>query len=78
MLGLDPLYVANEGRFVCFLPEAQAERALAIMQAHPVAKGAARIGEVAGGTPGLVTLVSRIGATRIVDLPSGEQLPRIC
>jgi hydrogenase expression/formation protein HypE len=78
MLGLDPLYVANEGRFVCFLPAAQADRALEILRAHPHSKDAARIGEVTGDTPGLVTLISRIGAARIMDLPSGEQLPRIC
>jgi hydrogenase expression/formation protein HypE len=78
MLGLDPLYVANEGRFVCFLPAAQADRALEILRAHPQSKDATRIGEVTGDTPGLVTLISRIGAARIMDLPSGEQLPRIC
>jgi hydrogenase expression/formation protein HypE len=78
MLGLDPLYVANEGRFVCFLPEAQAVRALEVLRAQPLGAGAARIGEAAGEFPGVVTLISRIGAARILDLPSGEQLPRIC
>ncbi|MFB3818231.1 MAG: hydrogenase expression/formation protein HypE [Candidatus Methylomirabilales bacterium] len=78
MLGLDPLYVANEGRFVCFLPEAQAARALEVLRAEPLGAGAARIGEVAGDLPGVVSLISRIGAARIMDLPSGEQLPRIC
>jgi hydrogenase expression/formation protein HypE len=78
MLGLDPLHVANEGRFVCFLPEADAERALAVLRAHPVAARAVRIGTVTGVDPGLVTVVSRIGVSRILDLPSGEQLPRIC
>jgi hydrogenase expression/formation protein HypE len=78
MLGLDPLYVANEGRFVCFLPEAQAARALEVLRAQPLGAGAARIGEAAGEFPGVVTLISRIGAARILDLPSGEQLPRIC
>jgi hydrogenase expression/formation protein HypE len=78
MLGLDPLYVANEGRFLCLLPAGQVERALEILRAHPQGKAAAHIGEVAGGPAGLVTLVSRLGVARIMDLPSGEQLPRIC
>jgi hydrogenase expression/formation protein HypE len=78
ILGFDPLYVANEGRFVCFVPEADARRALPIFRAHPLGKDAAIIGSVAQKAPGLVTLESRIGATRIVDMLSGEQLPRIC
>jgi len=79
ILGFDPLYVANEGRFVCFLPAAEADRALAILRADPLGAGACRIGEVAdGGTPGRLLLESRIGAWRILDRLSGEQLPRIC
>jgi hydrogenase expression/formation protein HypE len=78
ILGFDPLYVANEGRLACFVPEPDAPRALAILQAHPLGKHAAVIGVVTQKTPGLVTLESRIGATRIVDMLSGEQLPRIC
>ena len=78
ILGFDPLYVANEGRLVCFAPEADAERALQILQAHPLGKEAAIIGAVSQTAPGLVTIESRIGATRIVDMLSGEQLPRIC
>jgi hydrogenase expression/formation protein HypE len=78
ILGFDPLYVANEGRFVCFAPEADAERALKICQSHPLGKDAAIIGRVAEQPAGLVTIESRIGATRIVDMLSGEQLPRIC
>ena len=78
ILGLDPLYVANEGRCVAFVAARDAERALAIMQKHPQGAGAVRIGSVAGDSPGLVTMQSRIGASRIVDLLSGEQLPRIC
>ena len=78
ILGFDPLYVANEGRFVCFTPEPDAERALRILQSHPLGKEASRIGSVTKKVPGLVTLESRIGATRIVDMLSGEQLPRIC
>ncbi len=79
ILGFDPLYVANEGRLVAFVAPQDAERALEILQAHPLGRGAAQIGSVnAEGRPGLVTLKSRIGASRIVDMMSGEQLPRIC
>ncbi len=79
MLGFDPLYVANEGRFVAFVAPQDAERALDILRAHPLGAGAERIGAVnADGRPGVVTMKSRIGATRIVDMLSGEQLPRIC
>jgi hydrogenase expression/formation protein HypE len=78
ILGLDPLYVANEGRFIAIVPEASATRALEILRGHPVSAGATRLGTVSADTTGLVTLRSRIGASRIVDLLSGEQLPRIC
>ncbi len=78
ILGFDPLYVANEGRFVSFVPAREAERALQLMRAHPLGAQASIIGTVADDTPGLVTMRSRIGATRIVDTLSGEQLPRIC
>lgn len=78
LLGFDPLYVANEGRFAAFVPEAEADRALAVLRAHAVSAGAVRIGHVADNSEPLVTLESRIGATRIVDMLSGEQLPRIC
>ncbi len=73
ILGLDPLYVANEGRFVAFVPQAQAERALAAIGA-----GAAQIGAVRADAKGKVTAQSSIGISRIVDMLSGEQLPRIC
>lgn len=78
ILGFDPIYVANEGRFIAIVPEADAASALAIMQAHAVSDGARVIGTVANSARGLVTMRSRIGATRIVDMLSGEQLPRIC
>jgi len=78
ILGLDPLYVANEGRFAAFIPAAQADRALHILRTIPVSAGAARIGEVAEAPAGIVTLRSRIGGSRVVDMLSGEQLPRIC
>jgi hydrogenase expression/formation protein HypE len=78
MLGLDPLHVANEGRFVAFVAPEDAERALKLMRGCPTAAGAARIGQVAVATEPLVVLKSRIGVSRILDMPSGEQLPRIC
>ncbi len=78
MLGLDPLYVANEGRFVAFVPKAEAEKALGIMRRHPQGAGSCVIGEVGGSGEARVILKSRIGANRIVDMISGEQLPRIC
>ncbi len=78
LLGFDPLYVANEGRFAVFLPAAQADRALEIMRAHPLGAEAANIGEVLEGPAGLVTMTSAIGGSRVVDMLSGEQLPRIC
>jgi hydrogenase expression/formation protein HypE len=78
ILGFDPLYVANEGRFVSFVPARDVERALQRMRAHPLGAQGCVIGTVADGNPGLVTMRSMIGATRIVDMLSGEQLPRIC
>ena len=78
MLGLDPFYIANEGKLVACVPEAQAEAALAAMRAHPYGREAARIGTVVEAHPGLVTARTAIGGTRVVDLPAGELLPRIC
>jgi hydrogenase expression/formation protein HypE len=78
IIGLDPLYVANEGRFIAFIPRAESERALAIMSEHSLGAGSARIGVVGERGSGTVTLTGRLGTTRILDLHSGEQLPRIC
>jgi hydrogenase expression/formation protein HypE len=78
MFGLDPLYVANEGRFVAFVPATESGRALALLRADPLGREAQRIGQVAAGSAGLVTLRGRIGTQRVLDLLSGEQLPRIC
>ncbi len=78
VLGFDPLYLANEGRMVVFVPESECARALDILRSGPGGEFAARVGTVAADSPGLVTLKSRIGTTRIVDMLSGEQLPRIC
>ncbi len=78
ILGLEPLYVANEGRFVCIIPEAQAARALKIIADTAPGGPPAIIGKVRRGPAGQVTLRSVIGAERILDRMSGEQLPRIC
>jgi hydrogenase expression/formation protein HypE len=78
ILGFDPLYVACEGRFVAFVAPQDAERALALMRLHPLGAQAAIIGTVKADHPGVVTMKSRIGVSRIVDMISGEQLPRIC
>ena len=78
MLGLDPLHVACEGRFAAFITAKDAERALQIMGHHAVGAGSAVIGRVVESAAPLVTLKSVIGASRILDMPSGEQLPRIC
>jgi len=78
ILGLDPFYVANEGRFAAIVPERNVEQALEVMRRFAVSSNAARIGEVHGSNPGTVTLKSRIGGHRVLDMLSGEQLPRIC
>lgn len=78
VLGLDPLYVANEGKLVAVVPASEADTVLAAMKSHPLGRDAAIIGSVVDGPPGVVVMKSRIGGTRIVDMLSGEQLPRIC
>ena len=78
LLGLDPLYLANEGRLVLFCPAEQAEAALAAMRALPEGEGACIIGRANTGTPGRVTLRTAFGGARLVDMLVGEQLPRIC
>jgi hydrogenase expression/formation protein HypE len=78
ILGLEPLYVANEGRFVCFLPAAQAPQALEILRRTAPGGAPALIGTVRATPQGTVLLRSVIGAERILDRLSGEQLPRIC
>jgi hydrogenase expression/formation protein HypE len=78
MLGLDPLYVANEGNFVAFVPEARVEAALAALRNHPLGRSACRIGVAVADHPGMVVMKTRMGGTRIVDLLPGGQLPRIC
>jgi hydrogenase expression/formation protein HypE len=78
ILGFDPLYLANEGRFIAFVPQSHAEHALQIMQSGPEDSIPAQIGTVSEAATGDVILKSRIGANRIVDMFTGEQLPRIC
>jgi hydrogenase expression/formation protein HypE len=78
LLGLDPLYVPCEGRLVAFVPAADADDALAILRRDPLGGGATRIGRVGAEPAGMVTLRTRFGAGRLLDLLSGEQLPRIC
>jgi hydrogenase expression/formation protein HypE len=77
-MGLDPMVVANEGKVVAFVAESDAERALEAMRADPRGAGATRIGTVTDDHPGVVVARTGIGGTRVVDLPLGEQLPRIC
>jgi hydrogenase expression/formation protein HypE len=78
LLGLDPLYVANEGKLVCICPAAEAEPLLAAMRAHPLGRDATRIGEVVADPDGFVQMETAFGGQRIVDWLAGEQLPRIC
>ncbi len=78
LLGFDPLYVANEGRFVAIVPAADADRALRVLQSFDVSADVEMIGVVSEAPAGLVTARSRIGATRMIDMLTGEQLPRIC
>lgn len=78
ILGLDPLYVANEGKVIAFVPPESAETVLAVMRAHPLGKDSTLIGEVVDDHPGMVTMKTRVGGSRVVDMLSGEQLPRIC
>ncbi len=78
MLGLDPLYVANEGKLIAVVPAEDAERLVTVMRAHPLGRNAALIGQVVAEHPGMVTMRSVVGGERVVTLLSGEQLPRIC
>jgi hydrogenase expression/formation protein HypE len=77
-LGLDPLYVANEGKLVAIVPATHAERLLAAMRAHPQGRDAAIVGEVIDDPHGFVQMQTRFGGRRNVDWLTGEQLPRIC
>jgi hydrogenase expression/formation protein HypE len=78
ILGLDPLYAANEGKMVVVLPAAEAQEALNAMRATAEGRGATSVGRVAEGTAGRVTLRTALGTHRILDRHVGEQMPRIC
>ncbi|MCC6605158.1 MAG: hydrogenase expression/formation protein HypE [Anaerolineae bacterium] len=78
LLGMDPLFVANEGKLLAIVPAAAAEAVLAAMQAHPLGQEAAVIGQVVSQHPGMLVAKTGIGATRVVAMQIGEQLPRIC
>jgi hydrogenase expression/formation protein HypE len=77
-LGLDPMGIANEGRLVAIVAPEAADQVMDAMTANPLGRDAAVIGRVTDDHPGLVTAQTPLGATRVVDLPLGEQLPRIC
>ena len=78
LLGIDPLYVANEGKLVAVVPLDQADAALAALRANPLGSAAARVGEIHSEPPGIVVLRTSMGGTRIVDMLVGDPLPRIC
>jgi hydrogenase expression/formation protein HypE len=78
ILGFDPLYVANEGKLIAFVSPNAANIILNSMRTHPLGKNAVLIGEVVANHPGTVIMKTRIGGSRVVDMLSGEQLPRIC
>jgi hydrogenase expression/formation protein HypE len=78
LLGLDPLYVANEGKLVAIVATQAAGAALDALRAHPYGRRAALIGRVTDGHPGRVVLRTALGARRVLGMLSGEQLPRIC
>jgi hydrogenase expression/formation protein HypE len=78
ILGLDPLYVANEGKLLAVVPSDVAAAVVAAMRGHPLGANAAIIGEVVEDHPGFVTMKTRVGGMRVVDMLTGEQLPRIC
>jgi hydrogenase expression/formation protein HypE len=78
MLGLDPLYVASEGRLIAVVPPQDSERLVQVMRCHPLGRDASKVGEIVADHPGMVTQRSLVGGERVVTMLSGEQLPRIC
>ncbi len=78
ILGLDPLYIANEGKVLVIVPGGEAEAVLAAMKKHPLGRDSAIIGHITDDHPGVVRMITRIGSSRIIDMLTGEQLPRIC
>jgi hydrogenase expression/formation protein HypE len=78
LLGLDPVYVANEGKAVLFVAPEAADRVLAVLRAHPLGKSAARIGQVTAEHKRMLVARTALGANRVIPIQIGEQLPRIC
>jgi hydrogenase expression/formation protein HypE len=78
ILGLDPLYVANEGKLIAVVAPEETDRIVEAMRKHPLGRRAAVIGEIVSEHPGMVVMKSQIGGERVVTLLTGEQLPRIC
>jgi len=78
LLGLDPVYVANEGKAVFFVAPEAAEKVLAVLKAHPLGRDAARIGQVTAEHPKMLVARTAMGANRVIAIQIGEQLPRIC
>jgi hydrogenase expression/formation protein HypE len=78
LLGLDPLYVANEGKLIAIVEPGAAERVVEAMRRHPLGREARVIGSVTKTHPQLVTMRTALGTTRVVDMLAGDQLPRIC
>ena len=78
LLGLDPLYVANEGKLVCFCAPGDAETVLAVLRGHPLGRGARLIGRCVEDEHAFVQMETAFGGNRIIDWIAGEQLPRIC
>ena len=78
LLGLDPLYVANEGKLIAFVPAEDVDKVLAAMREHPLGVRAAAVGTCVAEHAGMVVARTALGGTRVVDMPIGEQLPRIC
>jgi hydrogenase expression/formation protein HypE len=78
LLGIDPVYVANEGKFLAVVPAAETEAAVAALRAHPLGERAAVIGEITEQPEGVVALRTPFGGSRIVDMLVGDPLPRIC
>ena len=78
LLGLDPLYLANEGKLIAIVASEDADKVLACMKENPYGRDAAVIGSVVADNPGRVFMKTGVGGTRIIDMLAGEQLPRIC
>jgi hydrogenase expression/formation protein HypE len=78
VLGIDPLHVANEGKLLAVAPAPAAEKLVSAMRSHPLGRETVIIGEVVAAHPGLVALQNNLGVLQVLDLPLGEQLPRIC